>query len=458
MSSGFTIHSKISILHNYTIGTALLITLFLFVFTSNDIYSILGIGITIYIALRLIIMMDYTIPIIETMLLIAASQWIIGPYIDYQTATTHYKMHMYVSEEEYMKITIPLFYAFTFSSLVFRNFAIINIDQLKTILNKNKFIPIYIIGISFLFRLAGPILPSSLNFVLFLAVNSSLVGVGLYLLVDTSLKNKLFISIIAISPIIFHAINSGMFHVLIIWGLFIFIFTNLSFKFNLYQKISILLVSILLLTTLQFVKGSYREIIYDKSFKGNKTELFFELLFSSENSSELQEDKSINDVNIRLNQGWIISKIYERIPEKVPFLGGETIMDAIEATLLPRFLFPNKKKGGGGRDTFVKITNIQIKRTTAMGVSLMGEFYGNFGFWGGMFAFFIWGKLVYLVVFIINNSKKISPIYIFWLPIIFFQVIKAETDLTSVLNHLVKSIIFVGTFMYILLNLKKFKV
>ena len=65
-----------------------------------------------------------------------------------------------------------------------------------------------------------------------------------------------------------------------------------------------------------------------------------------------------------------------------------------------------------------------------------------------MFAFLIWGRVLNFVVFMFQKYQKASPIIVFFLPIVFFQVIKAETDLTTVLNHLVKSIIFVLMFMF----------
>ena len=62
--------------------------------------------------------------------------------------------------------------------------------KLKEILNKNKALPLYIIGVGIMFRIASPIIPPSLAFISFLAINSSLVGIGLYMLIDTPIKNQ----------------------------------------------------------------------------------------------------------------------------------------------------------------------------------------------------------------------------------------------------------------------------
>src|SRR5690606_20100264 len=94
------------------------------------------------------------------------------------------------------------------------------------------------------------------------------------------------------------------------------------------------------------------------------------------------------------------------------------------------------------------LTGIYLLDNTAMGASLMGEFYGNFGFSGALISFLIWGILLKLLVSYIVKRQQIYPILTFCLPIIFFQVIKAETDLTTVLNHLVKSLVFILIMIY----------
>ncbi|MFT6948560.1 MAG: hypothetical protein ACJARP_002994 [Vicingaceae bacterium] len=64
------------------------------------------------------------------------------------------------------------------------------------------------------------------------------------------------------------------------------------------------------------------------------------------NSQEALEET--NKVNSRLNQGWIISKIMDNILQNEEYLGGETVIDALSTSFLPRFLFPDKKGTANG--------------------------------------------------------------------------------------------------------------
>jgi len=234
-----------------------------------------------------------------------------------------------------------------------------------------------------------------------------------------------------------------MFHELIIWCIFVFVFINLAVKLNLSIKIISIFISVILIFTLQSIKKQYRDKIYDSNYKGSKINLFFNMLTTNlDNENNLENEKNVNNVNTRINQGWIISKIIKRIPEKENYLGGTTVLEAIKVSLVPRFLMPNKS-GGGGKKTFELLTGMHLNKKTAMGVSLIGEFYGNFGFYLSLFVFFIWGSLLNLIVQFFTLYQKKYAILFFLLPIVFLQVIKAETDLTTVLNHITKSLMFV---------------
>ena len=84
----------------------------------------------------------------------------------------------------------------------------------------------------------------------------------------------------------------------------------------------------------------------------------------------------------RINQGWIVARIMRYTPNYEPFAGGETIITGIRASLIPRFLDPDKPKAGG-RENFTRFTGKLISDNTSMGLSPLGEAYANFGINGG---------------------------------------------------------------------------
>ncbi len=107
------------------------------------------------------------------------------------------------------------------------------------------------------------------------------------------------------------------------------------------------------------------------------------------------------------------------------------------------------KVAGGGRLTYEKLTGFHLAPGTSMGTGILGEAYGNFGVEGTYLFMLLWGTFLGIFIrFIFKRSNFIYSLPL-WLPIIFLQVIKAETDLFTVLNHLVKSTIFVFGVLYI---------
>ena len=132
-------------------------------------------------------------------------------------------------------------------------------------------------------------------------------------------------------------------------------------------------------------------------------------------------------------------------PSVEPFADGETIINALEASLLPRFLAPNKAKAGG-QENFERFTGRNLEKGTSMNLSPLGEAYANFGV-SGAIVFMLFFGLFYN--FFIHQIFKLSfryPSLILWLPLMFLQVVKAESDVAIVLNHLVKATIVVGLF------------
>jgi hypothetical protein len=183
---------------------------------------------------------------------------------------------------------------------------------------------------------------------------------------------------------------------------------------------------------IQVVKQDYRERL--KSGENPSLVLMaFEYLSPS---GKAWERDVLSLALVRLNQGWIVSAVMANVPSKVPFAEGETVTAAFVA-LAPRFLLPNKTKAGG-RDNFRKYTGLPIGDSTSMCICVLGEAYANFGDFGGIAFMGLFGA-----VFAISYSRILKwvvrhPDFLFWIPLIFYQAIKAETDLVVIANQIVK--------------------
>jgi hypothetical protein len=74
-----------------------------------------------------------------------------------------------------------------------------------------------------------------------------------------------------------------------------------------------------------------------------------------------------------------------------------------------------------------------------MDISLVGEGYANFGPYGGIvFLFLVSLFYNWVIIFVIQLAKK-NPTLVIWIPFLFFQVMKAETDFATVFNYLTKA-------------------
>ena len=81
-----------------------------------------------------------------------------------------------------------------------------------------------------------------------------------------------------------------------------------------------------------------------------------------------------------------------------------------------------------------------------MGISPLGEAYANFGVDGGIAFMAIFGVCFSLVFRLVARYVIKHPDFVFWIPLMFYQGIKAETEMVVVINQLAKGalVVFVG--------------
>jgi hypothetical protein len=410
-------------------------------------WTIIGIIAVIFVFYKFITALGKHLPILELMLLIAGMQWILGAAIEYQTAFSHFKYYMYVDELEYMRYVVPAYIAFVVLVLY-------GLRKVKIIIDVDRFsgyskLGIVLIVLGLLADLLRPSVPDSLKFILFLLANFKYVG-AIILFFSKQKWHQILLYLAAIYLAVV-SLASGFFHEFIIWCTFFYMFWCCKKKPSIKFSLIVIISGFFLSTIIQAVKMDYR-VFLQSGFEGSYSSLFMDILNKRLAGGLAEDTEAQSELNVRLNQGWIISAIMDHTPNVEPYGKGVTIKEAIFASALPRFLNPNKKVASG-RDNFEKFTGISLDSTTSMGISIVGESYANFGrIWGiifmGIYGFFIikiWGFL--------NKKIKQNLVILFFLPLIFLQVIKAESELLTVLNHLVKTSILVFIFLFLI---KKF--
>lgn len=391
-----------------------------------------------------------TLPFLELLLLLAGLQWIVGAYIEYQTPFEHYKYYMYVKEEEYMGFVVPAYCCFSIVLLYFSSkfgFNQINIEKLA---NYSDF-AIKLLLFSLIVDFTSSFAPPQLKFVFFLIANMKYVAA--IILYFSSVDWHKYVLYGAVALLLFRSLSSAMFHDFLLWSVFFYIFWSFQKKPSIILSLSILLSGFLISTVIQSVKSEYRSVIWaEQGFSGNKTTLFLDIL-TAKLSGGLSDDQEDNEaLNVRLNQGWIISAVIDHTPKIEPFANGETIKEAVFATLLPRVLYEGKKQAGGV-ENFERFTGLSLSSGTSMGLSILGEAYANFGKNGGLIFMSVWGVTLGLIWrFLIVQANR-NSIFLFFIPLFFLQAVKAETELVVVFNHLIKAILLVFLMIFFASNM-----
>ena len=425
---------------------AVLFTLFLLV--NEPFLTAAGLGWCFFLFLLFVMRLGKSFPVLELMLLMASLQWIVGAKISYANEFEHFKYFMYVEEAEYMQLVVPGVIAFSLGVILFfpkYSFEQVN-NHLQKLMVEKKNIAYKLIAIGLLSTYVGPYMPSAIGFVFYLTASFQYVGLALLLFQPHS-NSKWRWFILIMGGLTISSIVKGMFHDLLLWAALLFSFVIIQLKIRFFGKLSLIFTGFILAFLLQSIKGDLRSQLGNKT-TGQKIALFTDLVQGTIESGDIEDEESLTEIaSVRLNQGWIISAIIGNVPDYEPFAGGETIIEAIRASLVPRLLDPDKKIAGG-RDNFRRFTGLPIRDDTSMGISVIGEAYANFGIEGAWIFMFCWGAfLAWGFGRLVKYGQK-HPVIFAFIPLIFLQVIKAETELVVVLNHFIKSLILVFGFLW----------
>ena len=385
--------------------------------------------------------------------------YLLMPLVGYEVYTIQnliariWKRYMPIEQARYFQFALPsvnlfligLFWPLTGKSKTYFGEAFI-VKLLEKIreelrLNNRSSMILLLFGIFGFFgkRLFGSGSLSFYFFTLYLMLFTAL----LYIYLSPNFKNKRIYLFAILGLVIWEAVQSGMFTVLVYMGITMASFLFIGRRISLLKKVVMFSIGLLFVFSLQLSKSAFRKVTWKQNFSGSKTELLLDLMtMNIQNSGNIMDDNTFFPIYARLNQGFNVALVMKRIPAIQAFDAGESIMLTVGSAIVPRFLWEDKMKSGGvyNMEHFVGYK----LRGWSTNIGPVGEAYGNFGVFGGALYMFVFGlfiRIVYLKIFSIAVRK---PLVLLWIPVLFFELsYSMENDTLQALNSVIKISIFV---------------
>jgi hypothetical protein len=442
----------------YLVLTGLITFFFCLEFQEFTISESFVIGYQLYLLLRFINNIGYTICFFDFLCFYSALDTLVMPVVGYRVFNENnatfkaWGWYMRVPADDYFMFLIPANLALFFSSNLFvrkynvKFYKALIVKLAKEAKNKGKAgIVLTVIGFLSSF-LSG--IESSLAFVFYLFSMLKYVGPIYIYFSDLRLRKQAFI--ISILAFLGQAILQGMFGQFIMYMALAIIIIALQYNLKFISKLTVFAVSLFLTVVAQSVKGTYRSITWrGMDFKGlslqnsSRFEIFGTLFLQRlTDYDDLFDDRELFGLYTRMNQGYLISRAMNYVPRVEPYANGETILRSVGAILVPRFLWPDKPEAGG-RENLARFVGIKRRLNYSMNIGPYGEAYGNFGPYYGVLFIFVYGLFLSLIFGgVLKNSIRFPTLPI-WSPLLFFSTLTVETDILSTLNSFVKSAIFV---------------
>lgn len=430
------------------------VSLFLFIVSTNFIiwYEALALALTLYFLLDLFNAIGKKIPFLEVITLLACVTWIAMPVVfyeifnEYNDLSALWVTFMPTPAHEYFSFALPatLLFALGLSMPLMNGIwkTTYYKIRLKNYLSDKSYIGAYLIFIGIVASLLARITPEIIrNIVQNFAL---LTYVGMFYIIYSPFKHKLRAVLICISLTIAHSIASGMYGQLVFMSIISSMILLAGKEIKWGSKLIVMASGLFLIFLIQSIKFEYRESTWEGFNRKADPALFGKLIWSRiTNPIEIFRPERVFNLAVRANQGKIIARAMDYVPKFEPFACGQTIMDAVAASFIPRFLWPSKPKSGGATMVCKYLGDCDSAlRGISYNVGPIGEAYINFGKVGGSIFMFFYGLLFN---FLFKQALLISryiPSLILWFPLIFLSFFTMENDILSFLNSFVKSAFF----------------
>ena len=434
--------------------TALLI---FFLSVTTDMYRELAVLLTLSALISTLDRMGRGIVLREVVALHTCITCLIMPIVGYAVYNRSFReayllrRYMRVPEEVYFGYALPaialfvaaLCMAVTYKGRVLDEGAALGktLQRIRTVLATHHrygfFLVLLGMGVTFVL----PLLPGGIRYFANLFYFSAFAGI-LYIYFSPTFRGKAFVIALFFVFLMAGALRSGMFTVLAYMGATIFSFFLMGKRYPLWGKVTVFASALALLLVLQNAKTAYRDYVWKKTYAGDRTSLFASLFVEN-----LQKGKSLVDkndfflVHLRVNQGFNVSVVMDRMPKMKPHDGGKALSESLLSAIVPRIFWPDKPIAGG-KANMLYYAGWRLT-TMSTNIGPLGEAYGAFGVAGGIFFM---GLLGLFIRWVYARSFRVSeklPLVVLWIPVLFYQTTySAETDTLQIMNSLVKTAFF----------------
>lgn len=424
-----------------------------------ELISSLSLVYAVFLIYLLVYSLGKRLPILELTMALFGVQLIISPILDYYVLDGVFLSTMKISEARYFGYMLPAILGIHLGFLIcFKNHK--NLNNLESSLikrifeNRKKYIKEghLLIAIGLFCEIARHLpIPSAFAFIIFLL--SMFKEIGVFYLWAAKDRFFPFWFCLVFGFVAYTAIKSTIFIDFMVWTIIIMSYYLRQVKINKVFLTILGFIAFSVLFVLQSVKYSYREIAWDENTDQEKgVTVLLKMMYDQVATMDANKFKMAGEaVNLRFNQGWIVSDVMQNIDKKGTNEGAWFTKEFI-GILLPRFLYPNKPQVGD-HDKFEEFTGWRISRGISMNVGVVGDGYGNFGRYGGIVFCTIYGMFLgFSVNLIYKVSSKRSAVLFLWIPVIFFYIMRAGNDFYIIANWIVKAGVLIALYFSIVEN------
>jgi len=371
----------------------------------------------------------------------ACLQWVIAPWLAEAYPPDFFLFRMALGPDEYLRYAVPATVA------LWVGLHLPASRQLKGSRNVAEAEPLTphvrrtldaVIVLGLLVDAYSRAVPSQLAFLAYLVSSLRFVGALGWMVTRTPGWH------IRVAVVMLHlaAVQSsgGLFYLVVHWGGYFVLVYGFMRRWR-WQMAVALLVGLAGLSLLQGIKPNFRSSLVEEQVSG-PVEAFTRLvsmLFEQARQGHLVDpDVRPGDFLVRFNQGWIVARVMTHVPAEEPYAKGETLMEALVFSVVPRFLVPSKRDGTS-RELFRRYTGVYLSQNTRMGLGIIGEMYANFGRWGGIAATFVYGLAMgWLFLFFALRAQK-NPLWWAAASTVLLPGVEPGFNLEDIANHVVKA-------------------